>query len=521
MTHSTTADSRMQESVFAFLTDPATHPHVHRIDTHAASVFLEGDRALKIKRAIRFPFLDYSTLEKRKTACDEEIRINRPFAPQVYHRVAAITRTRDGSLEIDGSGEVVEYAVEMSRFDESRTIDHLAEAGPLDPDLVDAIAEAIAASHATAPPAPAEPWINSIPGIIEGNSAAFREAACFAAGDIDDLTQESLSAFARIRGLLEQRGRQGYLRRCHGDLHLANIVLIDHKPVLFDAIEFDPVMASTDVLYDLAFPLMDLIHYGRQAEANALLNRYLALTASENLDALAALPLFLSLRSAIRAHVLLARLGRNSRDDNETMPSARAYFELACRTIAPKAPVLVAVGGLSGTGKSVLARALAPSVLPQPGAVLLRSDVLRKQLFKVDETDRLPEDAYRPEITEQIYEILVQRAVHVLSQGHSAVVDAVFAQEAERNAIRDAARGLNVRFVGLFLVTDLATRQSRVGHRQRDASDATPEIAGLQEKYDVGKVDWAVIDASGTPEHTLQQCRQAIAHQGEFTGKSG
>lgn len=521
MTHSTTADSRMQESVFAFLTDPATHPHVHRIDTHAASVFLEGDRALKIKRAIRFPFLDYSTLEKRKTACDEEIRINRPFAPQVYHRVAAITRTRDGSLEIDGSGEVVEYAVEMSRFDESRTIDHLAEAGPLDPDLVDAIAEAIAASHATAPPAPAEPWINSIPGIIEGNSAAFREAACFAAGDIDDLTQESLSAFARIRGLLEQRGRQGYLRRCHGDLHLANIVLIDHKPVLFDAIEFDPVMASTDVLYDLAFPLMDLIHYGRQAEANALLNRYLALTASENLDALAALPLFLSLRSAIRAHVLLARLGRNSRDDNETMPSARAYFELACRTIAPRAPVLVAVGGLSGTGKSVLARALAPSVLPQPGAVLLRSDVLRKQLFKVDETDRLPEDAYRPEITEQIYEILVQRAVHVLSQGHSAVVDAVFAQEAERNAIRDAARGLNVRFVGLFLVTDLATRQSRVGHRQRDASDATPEIAGLQEKYDVGKVDWAVIDASGTPEHTLQQCRQAIAHQGEFTGKSG
>ena len=500
----------MQETVFAFLSDPATHPHVHRIDTHAASVFLEDSRALKIKRAIRFPFLDYSTLEKRKAACDEEIRINRQFAPQIYHRVVAITRSGDGSLEIDGKGEVVEYAVEMSRFDESQTIDHLAEAGPLDPDLVDAIAEAIAASHTIAPLAPAEPWINSIPGIIEGNTAAFREAACFAAGDIDDLRQASLSAFARIRGLLEQRGRQGYLRRCHGDLHLANIVLIDRKPVLFDAIEFDPVIASTDVLYDLAFPLMDLIRYGRQAAANALLNRYLALTGSENLDALAALPLFLSLRSAIRAHVLLARLGRSSRDDHETMQSARAYFELARLTIAPRAPVLIAVGGLSGTGKSVLARALAPSVLPQPGAVVLRSDVLRKQLFKVDETDRLPENAYRPEITGQIYEILVQRAVRVLSQGHSAVVDAVFAHEAERNAIRDAARRLNARFVGLFLVTDLATRQSRVGHRQRDASDATPEIAGLQEKYDVGQVDWAVIDASGTSEHTLQLCQIAL-----------
>ena len=502
----------MQETVFAFLSDPATHPHVHRIDTHAASVFLWDSRALKIKRAIRFPFLDYSTLEKRKAACDEEIRINRQFAPQVYHRVVAITQGSDGSLAIDGKGEPVEYAVEMSRFDESQTIDHLAEAGPLDPDLVDAIAEAIAASHTIAPLAPAEPWINSIPGIIEGNTAAFREAACFAAGDIDDLRQASLSAFARIRGLLEQRGRQGYLRRCHGDLHLANIVLIDRKPVLFDAIEFDPVIASTDVLYDLAFPLMDLIRYGRQAAANALLNRYLALTGSENLDALAALPLFMSLRSAIRAHVLLARLGRNSRDNRETMQSARAYFELARLTIAPKAPVLIAVGGLSGTGKSLLARALAPSVLPQPGAVVLRSDVLRKQLFNVSETDRLPESAYRPEITAQIYEILLQRAVRVLAQGHSVVVDAVFAHEAERAAAREAACRLKVRFAGLFLVADMATRQARVGRRESDASDATPEIAGRQEKYDIGAVDWAVIDASGTPERTLIQCESRIAH---------
>ncbi len=457
----------MQEKVFAFLTDPAMHPHVHRIDTHAASVFLEGTRALKIKRAIRFPFLDYSTLEKRKAACGEEIKINRQFAPQVYHRVVPITQDSDGSLDVDGKGTPVEYAVEMSRFDERQTIDHLAEAGPLDPGLVDAMAEAIAASHNIAPLAPAEPWVNSIPGTIEGNTTAFREAACFPADDIDDLSQASRSAFAGIRALLEQRGGQGYVRRCHGDLHLANIVLIDRKPVLFDAIEFDPVIASIDVLYDLAFALMDFIRYGRQAAANALLNRYLALTARENLDALAALPLFMSVRSAIRAHVLLARLGRNCRDNADVMRAARAYFELARLTIAPPAPVLVAIGGLSGTGKSVLARAFAPSVLPLPGAVVLRSDVLRKQLFKVNETDRLPESAYRPEISEQIYEILVQRAGRVLVQGHSVVVDAVFAHEAERNAIRDAARRLKIRFVGLFLVADLATRLSRVGRREQ------------------------------------------------------
>jgi aminoglycoside phosphotransferase family enzyme/predicted kinase len=510
MADSSAADLRMQENIFAWLTDATAHPHVHRIDTHAASVFLEGTRALKIKRAIRFPFLDYSTLEKRKAACDQEILINRQFAPQIYHRVVPITQGSDGSLAIDGQGSPVEYAIEMTRFDERQTIDHLAEAGPLDPDLVDAMAEAIAASHDIAPRAPAEPWIKSIPGIIEDNTAAFRKAACFPAADIEDLRQASLAALAGIRELLEQRGRQGFIRRCHGDLHLANIVLIDRKPVLFDAIEFDATIASTDVLYDLAFPLMDLIRYGRQAAANALLNRYLGLTASENLDTLGALPLFLSLRAAIRAHVLLARLGRNSRDNAEVMVSARAYFELACSAITPPPPVLVAIGGLSGTGKSVAARALAPSVLPQPGAVVLRSDVLRKQLFKVGELDRLPENAYHPEITEQIYEILTQRASRALAQGHSVVVDAVFARETERAAVQEAAGRLKVRFVGLFLVTDLATRLSRIDRRERDASDATPDIAGLQEGYNIGALDWADVDASGTPQQTLIQCQSRV-----------
>jgi hypothetical protein len=218
----------------------------------------------------------------------------------------------------------------------------------------------------------------------------------------------------------------------------------------------------------------------------------------------------MSLRAAIRAHVTLSRLDRPGHDTAAVMLSARAYFELARQTIHPPAPALIAVGGLSGTGKSVLARALAPSIMPQPGAIVLRTDVLRKQLFKVSETDRLPEDAYRPEITAQIYEMLGQRADRILAQGHSVVVDAVFARQAERGAIQSAARKLKLRFAGLFLTADLATRISRVGRRQRDASDATPEIAELQEKYDLGTLDWAVIDASGTPEQTLKQCKPRI-----------
>jgi uncharacterized protein len=506
--------SDMQERVFAFLSDPASHAEVLRIDTHGASVFLEGRRALKIKRAVRFPFLDYSTLEKRKAACEEEIRINRPFAPQIYHRVVPITQNKEGSFEIGGSGTPVEYAIEMTRFDERQTFDHLAAAGPLDPALIDAAAETIAACHTGAPIAAAEPWIGSIPGIIEGNSKAFREAACFPAEAIDDLERASFAAFSDLQGLLTQRGAQGFVRRCHGDLHLANIVLIGQKPVLFDAIEFDPLIATTDVLYDLAFAIMDFLKFGRPHEANALLNRYLLLAAVENLDGLATLPLFMSMRAAIRAHVMLARIKRNARDKVDMIRSVNAYFDLAQSAIHPPPPMLVAVGGLSGTGKSLLARTLAPAVLPEPGAVVIRTDVLRKQYFHISETGRLPEDAYRTEVNEKIYATLFQRASSILASGHSVIVDAVFARPFERDAIFEAARKRKVRFSGLFLTADLATRQQRVGRRERDASDATPEIAAIQENYEIGAIDWSLVDASGTPEETLQKCLAHIPRAG-------
>src|SRR5258708_5283991 len=244
MANSNAQQSSTQDEVFAFLMGLTTHRPVHRIDTHAASVFLAGPRALKVKRAVCFPFLDYSTLAKRKAACEEEIKVNQPFAPQIYHRVVPITRGEDGSLSIDGDGTPVEYAVEMARFDESQTIDRLAEAGALDLELVWGIAEAIAGSHAGAAPASADPWIGSNPSLIAGNTAAFRTTAWIRREAIDELDGASRSAFSRIRKLLQQRGEHGFVRHCHGDLHLGNIVLIEHKPVLFDAIEFHPAMSS-------------------------------------------------------------------------------------------------------------------------------------------------------------------------------------------------------------------------------------------------------------------------------------
>lgn len=497
-----------QERIFRTLTD---HSGVTRIDTHAASVFLDGKRALKIKRAVRFPFLDYSTLEKRKAACEEEIRINRPLAPQIYHRVVAITEEPDGSVQVGGRGRPIEYAVDMSRFDESRTLDHLAKAGLLDAKLASATADAIVASHAAATRADGNAWVSSIPALIGGNGNGLRAGSHFDAGDIEKLGKAFHEAFLRIRPMLAERGRRGFVRRCHGDLHLANIVLIDDRPVLFDAIEFDAQMATVDVLYDLAFTLMDLLHHDQPRAANIVLNRYLAATPADNLDALSALPLFMSIRAAIRAQVALARLKPPHSGDPGILDQARRYFDLARMLIHPPAPRLIAVGGLSGTGKTVLAQALAPVVAPAPGAVVLRSDLVRKQMFGVEETHRLPPSAYTPEQAARVYDMLAHHARRVLAQGRSAIIDGVFARDDERDAIAALARERTVPLNGLFLVADLATRQMRIGGRRGDASDATQEVAALQEHYNIGHIRWATIDASGTQEQTLQNCRDVIA----------
>ncbi len=433
--------------MFALLADPATHggAKVKRVDTHAAVVFLAPERVIKIKRAVQFPFLDYSTLEKRKAACEAELRVNRPFAPDIYRRVFPITREADGRLALDGRGEPVEWAVEMRRFDESQTLDHLADRGRIDAALADALGRTVAQAHADAAPADAARWIAALGAYVDEHAEAFRaRPEVFAAERVRALTRDGRAAYARIRPLLETRGQQGFIRRIHGDLHLGNIVLLDNRPVLFDAIEFSDIIGSGDVMYDLAFLLMDLCERNLGEAANIVLNRYLTVAkADENLDALAALPFFLSMRAAIRAKVTAARLDQTKADEFPLIAAvARKYFDWACRLITPAPPVLVAVGGLSGTGKSLLARALAPTLAPPPGAVVLRSDVERKALFGKGETEPLPPDAYGPDVTSRVYGSIIGKAQRVVAAGHSAIVDAVFARADERQAAEHAAASL-------------------------------------------------------------------------------
>jgi uncharacterized protein len=500
-----------QQPVIDFLGDAASHGGlpVKRIDTHAASVFLAGDRAIKIKRAVRFPFLDFSTLEKRKIACQSEIAVNRAFAPAIYRGVVAITRDGSGGLTIGGKGEPIEWAIEMRRFDESQTLDHLAEAGRIDDALADALGGAVAAAHRTAPTVTDANFTGTLDKIITQNEMELAgEPELFSLQELRALATATRAAFDGVKLLLDARERAGLVRRCHGDLHLGNIVMIDGKPVLFDAIEFDDRIATGDVFYDLAFLLMDLIERGLPAAANIVLNRYLTNTQRlHDFDALAALPLFMSVRAAIRAKVTAARR-RQGDARAEFTQRARAYADLAQKLLAPAKPRLVAVGGLSGTGKSLLARALATALSPLPGAVVLRSDVERKTLFGVAETERLPETAYAADATARVYASLAEKARRATAAGHSAIVDGVFAQPAERSAIEKAAGSAG--FQGLFLTANLATRLARVGARTSDASDADAGVARMQDHFDLGRITWSKVDASGTPEDTLIRARAML-----------
>jgi aminoglycoside phosphotransferase family enzyme/predicted kinase len=449
-------------------------------------------------------------MDKRKAACQAELSINRKFAPRLYRRLVPITREADDALALDGTGETVEWAVEMVRFDEDGTLDRVAKRRELEGRLLAKLAVAVAAMHERAEPVEPGPWIAALEQFIDNNTSIFRQhPELFSETAIADLEQQSCASLKRLRPFLIERGKLGLIRRGHGDLHLGNIAVVDGEPIAFDALEFDPLIASGDLLYDLAFLLIDLLEFDQAAAANQILNGYYAAARRDaDCDGIAALPFFMSLRAAIRAMTTASRLDVSK---DAIARSARRYFDLAIKLLAPMKPSLLGIGGLSGTGKTVLARSLAPSLLPPPGALVFRSDIERKALYGIDERERLPSIAYSAEVTQRVYRIIVEKAVRVARAGHSAIVDAVFAEAEERAAFGTAAARVGVNFQGLFLVADLPTRLQRVGGRAGDASDADVEVARKQEEYLTGSMTWSRIDAAGSSAQTLANARAAVA----------
>jgi len=492
-----------QDAVFAFLADPATHRiagPVKRIDTHAAAVFLAGPEVYKVKRAVRFPFMDQSTLARRHAACLAEVRVNRAFAPDLYLGTVPITRAADG-LSLGGDGEVVEWAVHMRRFDENRTLDLVADRGEITPDLIVAIADLILASHRNAVRGDGEAATVDLGEVVEETVGELVQAPdIFAAAHATALAETMRTALAAVEPLLRTRGAAGRVRRCHGDLHLRNIALLDRGPILFDAIEFDEAIATTDVLYDLAFALMDLWERRLADAANLLLNRYLwgCDDIAGELAGLAALPLFLSLRAAVLAKIAAIRF-REVDHSAAVRDEALRYFDIAGEFLAPAPPVLVAVGGLSGTGKTTLAAAIAAAIGRPPGAVHLRSDIERKRAFGVRELDRLPASAYRGEISDKVFAALRAQAEIALHAGHSVIVDAVHRTPQERDLIAAVAAGTSARFVGLWLDAPVDQLVARVAARAGDASDASAAVVRDQARHPTGAVAWRCLDAAAAP----------------------
>jgi aminoglycoside phosphotransferase family enzyme/predicted kinase len=505
---------RSQEVVFRFLADPKTHglsEPVKRVDTANAAVFLAGADVYKAKRAVKFPFMDLSTLDKRREACEAEIAVNRASAPQIYLSTLPITR-RGQSFALGGDGEIVEWAVHMRRFDENATFDHVANREGVSDAIVDKLALVIRRMHARAPLRDAARAAHALETYTEQNRAAFAERPdLFDPTTAGKLTDDSRLEFAKVRPLLLKRGEGGFVRRCHGDLHLRNIVLLDGEATLFDAVEFSDEIATGDVLYDLAFLLMDLEERGLRAAANRLFNRYLAPDPSEALTGLAALPLFLSLRAAIRAKVEAANAERLDGDKRkEARALAHRYFDCAVYFLVAAPPRLVAVGGLSGVGKSALTGVLAPEIGRAPGALWLRSDVERKAMFGVDETVHLPASAYASDVTRDVYERLIVKTRTALRAGQSVLVDATFAAAAERSAVAAVATEADVAFVGLFLDAPLATRLERIGSRRADASDADADVARRQTAERLDEDGWAAIAASGSLSDTKALARSRL-----------
>lgn len=514
-----------QRAVIEFLADPATYglpsgAAVARQETHVSHIFLAGDRVYKLKKQIRFPYLDFSTLEARRRACATEVTINRRTAPAIYLGMVAVTDEGAGRLALGGKGTPVEWVVEMQRFPDGALFTHLADAGALNRRLMEGLADSIQAFHAAAEVDHEYGGAAGVLAIIDNNDASFRrtQGGLFNAGDVDDLTAGSRQLQARLAALLDARQVGGRVRHCHGDLHLGNICLYEDKPTLFDAIEFNDAFARIDVLYDLAFLLMDLDFRGHRRLASFVLNRYLDRTPldSGDLDGLALLPLFLSMRAAVRAHVGASQASAVSDvvDGQRRAARAREYFFRAQEYLRPAPPVLIAVGGLSGSGKSRLARELAPHLGAVPGARVVRTDVQRKRLAGIDLFDRLPPESYTPEASRRTYDACFDEAGRALAAGQSVVFDAVSLKPEERAGIEALATEHKVPFLGLWADAPLAVRLERINARQNNVSDAGAEVARRQEELDLGDVTWAVIDSSGTRKNTVAGALAMIRDRG-------
>lgn len=469
-----------------------------RIDTHISVVFLTADRAYKLKRAIRTAYLDYTSLAARKDGSAREIMLNRRTAPEIYLRTVPVTLGADGRLVLGAEGEPLDWLVEMNRFDPSATLDNLAASGELDTSVLNTLADQVARLHHAAPVVDPSDFPAMLSQVIAGNETELAEggANLFDPAAIARLTQQHRDVLRSLGQILSERAGKSHIRECHGDLHLGNICLFNGAPRIFDAIEFNREFNVIDTLYDFAFLLMDLAARGNIDAANLVFNRYLY--RNPDFSGMPLLPLYQSLRAAIRAHVM-AKSGPQQSSPGaraEALELANTYFDLAGSVLTVSPPRLVAIGGYSGTGKSTLASRIAPEIGNAPGAVVLSSDLIRKRHFAVEPDQRLGSRMYRPSVSRMVYDEMFTLAQRALTEGLSVIVDATFMDGAARSRIEELAKDLPVAFDGYWLTGEPRELTQRIYARPQGASDATARVLQDQMETGPGEIHWQLIDTT-------------------------
>jgi aminoglycoside phosphotransferase family enzyme/predicted kinase len=492
-----------QSAVRAFLADASTYGMagpVERIDTHISHLFLIGDRCFKLKRALRLPYLDFSTPAQRLAACETEVSLNRRTAPELY---LGVHRISEGPA-FDGAGALLDAVVEMRRFDQEDLFDAMAQRGALTARHLDALAHEITAFHAGAAVDEAADGAGNMASVLKVNAAAFRQGAVFSEHEIARLDTAFRRALDTHAARLDARARAGHVRRCHGDLHLRNICLFNGRVRLFDCLEFNEALATVDVLYDLAFLVMDLWHRGLAAEGCQVVNRYCDVAGHE--DGYVLMPAFMALRAAVRAHVMATQASGEDGVDKGLAARARAYFDLAERLLLPQDARLVAVGGLSGSGKSTLTGALAPHLGAAPGARVIGSDRTRKAMFDTAPDQPLPTSAYTPEVSARVYADIARRAERLLTDGVTVIADAVHDRAEDRARIEAASRAAGVPFDGIWLRADPDALRARIETRDPGASDADTHVLAGQLARAPAATGWHIVSTSGD----IAQSRDAV-----------
>ena len=489
-----TADGRNvageQVTLVAALRNPACYPHpaeqVEVIETHISYVLLSGAYAYKIKKAVALGFLDFSTLARRRMYCEEELRLNRRLAPELYLAVVAITGAPDVP-RFAGNGEAIEYAVQMTRFSQEALLDRQLALGCLSPDMIDQLADQLADFHGGAERAPPDGQFGSPEAVWEPmaqNFAQLGEQLSDAAhrSRLADLKAWSRQRFSQLAGLLATRLRDGWIRECHGDLHLGNIVRTGAGLRIFDCIEFDPGLRWIDVLNEIAFLTMDLEERGRADYGHRLLNRYLE--ANGDYSGLPLLGFYTVYRALVRAKVAAIRASQEDPAGRlRDLASCDQYLACAVKATLPGKPTLLLMHGLAGSGKSWLAQQLLESL----GALRIRSDIERKRLFGLPALARsdcaVGDGIYDAAATAATYDRLVELAHHILAAGYPVLVDAANLKAWQRKAFRELAAVRGVPFVILACTAPEAVLQARLAARReagRDASEADQAVLAYQ-----------------------------------------